>query len=283
MPDISFVIPCYNESEQVIHQIIVKLHILAAQHPEVASYEVILVDDGSTRTDFKVLPAGQFRLIQHKRNRGYGASLKTGIKHARYEWIGILDGDNTYRIEDFALLLPDTRDFDMVIGARPWEQIEWVRRPAKRLITWFASYLADYRIPDLNSGMRLFRRELVENHRRIYPDKFSFSSTLTMVGLTQLYEVKFRKIRYDERVGRSNIHPIKDPARFVTQLFRLAMYFRPLRIFIPLSALLFVLAIARGTRDVYLTNSFGGLALVLFFMSFQVFFFGLIAEIINKK
>jgi len=163
-------------------------------------------------------------------------------------------------------------EHQMIVGARRWRDIKWLRRIPKRCLTWLASFLADSAIPDLNSGMRIFHREIYDGQRRIYPERFSFSSTLTMVGLTRGYEVHFLPIDYFERIGRSSIHPLKDPIRFGYQLLRLSLYFRPLRFFLPLSAIIGSLAVARGLRDLNLTNHFGGLTLVLFFMAFQVFF-----------
>jgi hypothetical protein len=104
-----------------------------------------------------------------------------------------------------------------------------------------------------------------------------------MVALTQYFNTVFVPITYGKRTGKSKIRAFRDTTRFTIQILRLALYFRPLRFFIPLSFVLFLLAAVRGVRDVYVSNQFGGLCLVLFFMSFQVFFFGLIAEIINKK
>ena len=221
--------------------------------------------------------------MEHKVNRGYGAALSTGLRHAKFPWIGIIDADGTYPVERFAEMLGLTGDYRMIVGARRWSDIDRWRRIPKRLLTWLASFLADRRIPDLNSGMRIFHREIYDDYRRIYPDRFSFSSTLTMVGLTSGFEVCFLSIDYFERTGRSSIHPLKDPVRFGYQLLRLSLYFRPLRFFVPLSGLVGALAILRALRDLVVTNHFGGLTLVLFFMAFQVFFFGLIAEIINKK
>ena len=145
------------------------------------------------------------------------------------------------------------------------------------------SFLADYQIPDLNSGMRLFKKEIVEKYLRIFPMGFSFTSTLTMICLTNIYDLKFVDIPYYQRVDNSHISPLKDTARFFSQILRLALYFRPLRFFMPLTGVIATCAVLRGIRDIWVTNHFGGLTLVLFFMAFQVFFFGLIAEIINKK
>jgi hypothetical protein len=131
--------------------------------------------------------------------------------------------------------------------------------------------------------MRLFKKEIVEKYIRIFPMGFSFTSTLTMICLTNIYDLKFVEIPYYKRTDSSHISPLKDTARFLSQILRLALYFRPLRFFMPLTAVIATCAILRGIRDLVLTNHFGGLTLVLSFMAFQVFFFGLIAEIINKK
>ena len=278
---VTFIVPCFDEEPEVLLRIVARLGETAAAAQW--AHEIIVVDDGSTRRAYDEAALGGARLVRHKENHGYGASLSTGLRHAKFPWIGIIDADGTYPVERFAEMLRLTNDYQMIIGARRWDDIHWLRRIPKRCLTRLASFLADHAIPDLNSGMRVFNREIYDGHRRIYPDRFSFSSTLTMVSLTSGYETCFIEIDYRERVGRSSIHPVKDPLRFGYQLTRLSLYFRPLRFFVPLSGLIGVLAVARGLRDLMLNDHFGGLTLVLFFMAFQVFFFGLIAEIINKK
>ncbi len=278
---VTFIVPCFDEEPDVLLRTVVRLReSAAAAH---WTYEIIVVDDASSRCIYDEALLGDVRFLRHKENHGYGASLSTGLRQAKFPWIGIIDSDGTYPVERFADMLRLTGDYEMIIGARSWDDIQWLRRIPKRCLTRLASFLADHAIPDLNSGMRVFRREIYDEHRPIYPDRFSFSSTLTMVSLTSGHETCFLNIDYHERVGRSSIHPLKDPLRFAYQLLRLSLYFRPLRFFIPLSGLISLLAVARGLRDLVLNNHFGGLTLVLFFMAFQVFFFGLIAEIINKK
>jgi len=278
---VTFIVPCFDEEPEVLSRTVARLGetATAAQW----AHEIIVVDDASTRFAYDEAVLGGARLLRHKENHGYGASLSTGLRYAKFPWIGIIDADGTYPAEKFSEMLRLTHEYQMVIGARGWNDIPWLRRLPKRCLTRLASFLADHANPDLNSGMRGFQREIYDDHRRLYPDRFSFSSTLTMVSLTSGYETCFVKIDYLDRVGRSSIHPLKDPVRFGYQLLRLSLYFRPLRFFIPLSGLIGVLAVARGLRDLVLNNHFGGLTLVLFFMAFQVFFFGLIAEIINKK
>jgi glycosyltransferase involved in cell wall biosynthesis len=278
---ITFIVPCFNEDPAVVLSTVSRLREAAAGASW--EHEVIVVDDCSSRTGYDEAGLGGARLVRHRVNRGYGAALSTGLRNARFPWIGIVDADGTYPVEDFTGMLGLTRDYQMIIGARRWGDIHWLRRIPKRCLTWLASFLANHAIPDLNSGMRIFHREVYDGHRRIFPERFSFSSTLTMVALTSGFEVSFVGIDYFERVGRSTIHPVKDPVRFGYQLLRLSLYFRPLRFFLPLSFVVAAFAVARGTRDMMLNDHFGGLTLVLFFMAFQVFFFGLIAEIINKK
>jgi glycosyltransferase involved in cell wall biosynthesis len=277
----TFVIPCYNESPEVLASTVAG--VADAARAAGWAFEIIVVDDASSRFSYAPDASGSFKLVRHKINRGYGAALATGLRNATYPWIGIVDSDGTYPVAKFTEMLHLTDEYQMIIGARSWGDINWLRRIPKRCLTWLASFLANYRIPDLNSGMRIFHREIYDQHRRVYPDRFSFSSTLTMVSLTNGYDVNFFDISYFHRVGQSSIHPIRDPLRFGYQLLRLSMYFRPLRFFIPLGGMIGLLAAARGLRDMSVNNYFGGLTLVLFFMAFQVFFFGLIAEIINKK
>ena len=117
----------------------------------------------------------------------------------------------------------------------------------------------------------------------VRPEGFSFTSTITMAFLTNNLNVKYTRISYNKRKGKSKIHPIKDTIRFFSLVLRLSLYFNPIRFFMPLSSMLFLAAVARGIRDFIIQDSLGGLTLILFFMAFQVFFFGLIAEIINKR
>ena len=280
--EVSFVIPCYNERPELLKETITKLKLSLDQVPQL-DYEVIVVDDGSTKYTYTDIAGDRVIFISHPRNKGYGASLLTGISRSRFPWIGITDADGTYPLDHFPALLAHLENYDMVVGSRDWGAISPLRRPAKRALTRLASFIADYPIPDLNSGMRLFKKEIVEKYIRIFPLGFSFTSTLTMICLTNIYDLKFVDIPYYKRVDSSHISPLKDTARFLSQILRLALYFRPLRFFMPLTGVIATCAVLRGIRDIWVTNHFGGLTLVLFFMAFQVFFFGLIAEIINKK
>ncbi len=277
---ISIVIPCYNESKKVLKN---TLDSIEASLKKIGSlnYEIIIVNDGSNLS-YNEFNAKKIRVINHEMNKGYGVALKTGIKNSKYEYIGITDADSTYPVDKFHLLIKYMSDYDMVVGARPWNKISFIRRVPKYILTSLASFLANYKIPDLNSGFRVFRKDVAEKFWNLYPNGFSFTSTITMGCLTNGYSVKYVTIDYFKRDGKSHIHPIKDTIRFFSLILRLTLYFNPLRFFIPVSLFIFLLAILRGLRDFYKEGFLGGLTLLLFFMAFQVFFFGLLAEIISK-
>jgi glycosyltransferase involved in cell wall biosynthesis len=159
---ISFVIPAFNEGESVpiaIRELLDFLH--SSSYP----WEIILVDDGSDESSRLIWERAAvdmgIRLIHHDFNRGYGAAIKSGIHAAQYPWIAITDADGSYPVASFAELLARRAHAEMVIGSRQGKirAIPWLRRPAKWLINRFASYVARRKIPDVNSGMRIFRRE----------------------------------------------------------------------------------------------------------------------------
>ena len=279
---LSVIVPCYNEAREVLQETIdaikASLEPLAGECP----YEVIVVNDGSKKYNYDDLAAPRVRIVNHRINKGYGGALKTGIRVSRYAWVGITDADGTYPNARFHEFVQAADGYDMVVGARSWKDISALRRGPKYVLTGFASFLADYPIQDLNSGMRIFRKEVAKEFWRLYPNGFSFTSTITMGCVTNGYAVRYLPIDYYKRQGKSYINPIKDTVLFFTLVTRLTLYFKPLRFFLPLSLFSLVGAVARGLRDYQLVGGFGGLTLILFFMAFQVFFFGLLAEIISK-
>ncbi|MBN2014526.1 MAG: glycosyltransferase family 2 protein [Candidatus Altiarchaeota archaeon] len=281
--EISVVVPVYNEERSISGLIADLKRVMKASG---YGHEIIVVDDGSTDGSKKILEGiDGIKVVEHGENRGYGAALKSGIMKSAGEWILIIDADGTYSSDDIPKLLGHFRKYDMMIGARIGEKVRipLSRRPIKGFFNMFAGYLTGKDIPDLNSGLRLFRRDIVEKYWKLFPDKFSFTSTLTMLAMTNDHGVKFIPINYHKRVGSSTIHPIKDTMRFFAQLVRLTLYFNPLKVFAPISAVLLFLALVRGIRDFIVTDSIGNLALILFFMGVQALFFGLLADIINKR
>lgn len=280
---ISIVIPVFNEQESVIETISsVKTAIKRLKY----DFEIIVVDDASRDNTHRILDSiSGIKCITHIINKGYGASLKHGIKAAGGEWIMILDADGTYPAEKIPDLLAHIGNYDMVVGARIGSHVEipLIRRPAKRLLTCFASYLANANIIDLNSGFRVFRKEIAEKYWELFPQRFSFTSTLSMICHTKDYDVKYVPINYFKRKGKSSITPLKDFIRFIRLLFKLSIYFNPLQVFVPVSGLLFLLGISWSLYVLLSIQQMPELGLTLILVSIQIFLMGAIAEIISKK
>ena len=282
-------VPAYNE-EGGIEGVVRRLAALDLGAP----LELLVVDDGSsdgTRGKLSQLEK-EFpclRVIDHGRNRGYGASLKTGFRQAAHEVVVITDADATYpedRIRDLLDCLD--QGAEMAVGARIGESVHipLIRRPAKWALRCLASYLAGVKIPDLNSGLRAFRRELVEKYVGILPDWFSFTTTITLASLTNHHHVEYISIDYAHRSGSSKIKPIQDTLRFISLIIRTVLYFNPLKVFYPLFMGLSLMLGASLYYDIFLTETAPNLSektVLLFVASVQVLGLGLVADLIDKK
>ncbi|MDE0903505.1 MAG: glycosyltransferase family 2 protein [Planctomycetota bacterium] len=286
---VTLVVPAYNE-EGGIEGVVRRLAALDLGAP----LELLVVDDGSsdgTRGKLSQLEK-EFpclRVIDHGRNRGYGASLKTGFRQAAHEVVVITDADATYpedRIRDLLDCLD--QGAEMAVGARIGESVHipLIRRPAKWALRCLASYLAGVKIPDLNSGLRAFRRELVEKYVGILPDGFSFTTTITLASLTNHHHVEYISIDYAHRSGSSKIKPIQDTLRFISLIIRTVLYFNPLKVFYPLFMGLSLMLGASLYYDIFLTETAPNLSektVLLFVASVQVLGLGLVADLIDKK
>lgn len=282
---LSVIVPAYNEEHAVAGVVEEIRRVLNAAG---CAFEVVVVDDGSTdRTEARARGAGA-EVVRHPENRGYGAALKTGIRHARHPWLCITDADGTYpnaRIPDL-LAHAVEHGADMVVGSRTGAHvaIPLVRRPAKWAITRLASMVAGEGIPDLNSGLRVTRRPALLPFFSLLPDGFSFTTTITLAMLSNGYSVAYVPVDYHHRVGRSKIRPIRDTLNFVQLILRIALYFAPLKVFLPLSATLALLAVAWGAFTKLVTGTVADVSTVVIVMSaVQVGVVGLLAELINRR
>lgn len=226
---VSILIPAYNEAGSIASVIQGLRHVLRR-----SKYEIIVIDDGSSDNTAAIALAEGVHVLSHKRNRGYGASLKTGILAAQYECILIMDADGTYPAESIPEIMNALRESDMVVGMRTRENIPFSRRPAKWILRHLAQHITSQKIPDLNSGMRAFRRHLVMRYFSVLSDRFSFTTTLTVAMLSDNYVVSYLPIDYQTRVGKSKIVPW-DFVNFMILILRLSMLFNPLKIFIPIA------------------------------------------------
>ncbi len=291
MPKLSVVVPVHNE-ERAIAGVIEELHAALAGAADLEAFEILVVDDGSTdgtaagaRAAAEGKPA--VRVLARERNRGYGAAIKHGIRHAAHDLIAILDGDGSYPAGKLPELVRAMGDAAMAVGARPrGGAIPLLRRPAKWFLTRLASYLAEEKIPDLNSGMRVFRREVYDRFEAMLPRRFSFTTTLTLAVLCADLPVAFVPIEYRPRVGRSKIRPLRDTLSFLLLIATTVTQFRPLKILGPLAAVVFLAGAAKGTWNLVWPEREPNLKtsdLLLLVAGVQLFALALLADLVSKR
>jgi len=284
MEEVSIIIPAYNEKEGITH-VIESLRLLKEKHGP--RWEIIVVDDGSTDgTSEMVRKFEDVILIQHPLNRGYGAAIKTGMRHAKYNTLVISDADGTYPVSDIPKLIAQLSKSDMVVGARHSNSsnIPMSRRPAKWMLNKLANYLTGTKIPDLNSGLRVMKKDIVMNYVHLLPDGFSFTTTITLAMLTNNYRVEFVPIEYKIRSGKSKIRPIRDTMNFIQLIIRTVLYFDPLKIFLPISAFFFISSIAVLVLSYLFTPKIMDITTVILFISgVQILAIGMIADLIDKR
>ncbi|PIR41817.1 MAG: hypothetical protein COV30_01335 [Candidatus Yanofskybacteria bacterium CG10_big_fil_rev_8_21_14_0_10_37_15] len=283
---ISVAVPVFNEEGAVsstlnsLNDILQKINI---------DYEIIAVNDGSSDKSGEILKGlsiPNLNIIHHAVNKGYGASLKSAIKEARYPWILITDADGTYPVSSIPELLEHVGKYDMVVGSRNGKKVHdtFFRKVGRGIVRKFASYVSGAKIQDINSGLRIFKKEDAEKFWHLFPDGFSFTSTITVASHVNGNRVKYLPIDYHKRAGKSSIKPAKDFVGFLSLIAKLAIYFRPLKVFIPAGIFLMALAvvIVMGGylwRGEILDATFA----VIFITGVQVIIFGFIADMIVKR
>lgn len=283
---VSVIIPAFNEQDSLRETIDKILKVLRNSG---SNFELIVVNDGSNDKSKMVLDSinnEKVRVIHHPTNRGYGASLKTGIKNSKHPWILITDADGTYPIDRIPDLISQAGNYDMVIGARVGKKVsDTISRAIGRgIIRRFASYVAGEKITDINSGLRIFRRRDALRFWHLFPDGFSFTTTITVASHTIGNSVKYVAIDYYKRSGKSSIKPIRDFIGFTSLIARLALYFRPLKVFAPIATMLFILAwIVLVGSWLFLPRILDASFAILIIASFQTLFLGLLADMIVKK
>ncbi len=244
MESVSVIIPAYNE-EQALGPVLDRIRQVMAESGH--AFEIIVVDDGSTDATGQVALARGARVFRHRRKRGAGAARRTGIRQANGDICVMVDGDGTYCVEDIPKMLALFPDADQVVGARKVEagSMAWLRRPTKWFIRQLASLLTGTHIPDLNSGLRAFKRDVMLKFVYMIPDGFSCVTTMTLTFLSNGYIVEYVPTEYYPRVGRSKFHPIKDTYNYLLTVIRIILFFNPLKFLLPAALVLLLGGILR--------------------------------------
>ena len=281
-PGVSIVIPAFNE-EGAIEKVIDEL--IETCSDQGTEFEIIVVDDGSTDRTAERLQDKPVQVIRHPENRGYGASIKSGVLSSRFPWVLITDADGTYPVAEIPKLLAHADHYDMIVGSRTGEDVHipLIRRPAKWVLNRFANFMAQTNIPDLNSGFRLFRKSSFLRFANIYPSGFSLTTTITLALLTNNHPVKYVPVNYYKREGRSKIRPIRDTYNFFLLVLRTALYFDPLRVFFPPALVLLLLGILVSVFELVKFRNVTTVATIILFAAFQTAIMGLLADLIVKS
>jgi len=284
--DVTVVLPVYNEKGHLRTEV---ERISAALDASGMSWEIIVVDDGSDdgsaeQIDELARSRPEIRTIRFGRNRGVGAARRAGTASARGDVVVWTDVDMTYPNDEIPQLVKELDGHDQVVGART---AQGTFRPGRRQARWaigkLAEFLSETDIPDLNSGLRAFRTDVVRQFLHQFPERMSHVTTVTMAFLANGYSIKYVPIEYAERAGTSKFHWWRDTQRYALQVVRMMLSYNPLRIFLPLGMLLGVLGLAKLVYD-WTSDEFQLAAntLLLLFASFQVLAIGLLADLVVR-
>lgn len=274
--EITVIIPAYNE-EKGIGEVIDKIK--DAMENVRAGYEIIVIDDGSTDATAAIVKEKGVKLIQHPYNKGYGAALKTGVKKAKGNIVLFIDADAQQNADDIPRLLGPMEGYDMVVGRRTkGSKIPLLRRVGKSILGALANYLAGQKIPDLNSGFRAIKKEIVMKYMGILPDTFSFTTTITLATIKEGYNLKYIPIETGERVGSSKIKLFRDGSRFIMLILRTIVLFDPMKVFLPTSIILFLMGFSYLSYELVLHLNVPDASVLLITSSILIFLFGILSD-----
>ena len=270
---ISIVLPAKNESGAIgltVDQIL-KLRIVD---------EVIVVNDGSTDNTKDVAEQAGAKVVSHPYSKGNGAAIKTGARAAIGDVIVFMDADGQHDPQDIPKLLQKIdQGYDLVVGARQkGSQASMGRGVANSLYNKLATYMTEHSVEDLTSGFRAVRADKFKEFLYLLPNGFSYPTTSTMAFFRAGYSVTYIPIHAAKRTGKSHIHPLKDGIRFFLIIFKIATLFSPLKMFLPIAVLLFLMATGWYGYTLYEYHRFTNMSALLYTGSVMIFLMGLISE-----
>ena len=293
MKKYSIVVPIYNEEKNI--KFFFKEFDKFSSDFTNENLELVIIDDGSSDNSENLITEWSFKnqsinhkIIKNISNLGYGNSLKKGVNNSSHENIVIIDCDQTYKFSDASALLKrfDHEEIDMIVGAR----IKSIKNRGgyflnlknigREFIRLFASFMTKKKIVDINSGLRIFKKDKFTQVKDFLPNGFSFTSSITCLFFQHEFKVAYQDIEYLIRGGKSKIKPIKDFLNFINLIVKLTIMIKPLRIFVPLFFITFFLSVFFLLLRIFFTQSFFGTGITLLIISLLFLFFGYVFEML---
>ena len=275
--EVSIIIPAYNEA-QTIGKVISDIRAL---RPD---FEIIVIDDGSSDGTGTVASDEGAMVYKHPYNIGNGAAIKSGIRIASGQIMVFMDADGQHDPEDIKKLIEHIPEFDMVVGARPkGDQASWVRALGNRGYNRLASYVSNFNIQDLTSGFRAIKSDIAHNLLYLLPNTYSYPTTLTLGVLRTGRSIKYVRIQSQARkMGKSEVKIVRDGVRFFMIITKICALYSPLRIFLPISFMMFCLGLGHYLYTFLTSGRFTNMSALLFTTSILIFMLGLISEQISQ-
>lgn len=285
MNGLTIIIPVFNE-ESALPGTLENLIPFAKKN----EWEILIVNDGSNDNTKEVLKRynDSIKVIHHPYNKGYGAALKTGIRNSTPDIVCFYDSDGQHNPEDILKLLQDFDNYDMIVGQRSKDSHqEWIRRPGKWILSKAANFLTGKKIPDLNSGLRIVKRNVILKLLHLFPDGFSFSTTSTIAFMNMGLSIGYIPIKTNKRIGKSSVRQLKHGSNVLLLILRLIVLFNPLKVFVPISALIFIAGLIYEVIQGIFLMTAGQERLVpgaffLMLTGILIFFFGLLVDQVSE-
>lgn len=274
---VSIIIPAYNEA-QVIGDVIRKIMDL---YPD---FEIIVINDGSSDdTGTVAIDAGAI-VYSHPYNIGNGAAMKSGVRIASGEILVLMDGDGQHDPEDIGKMLEYFPAYDMVVGARTkGHHSSWARALGNNIFNWLATYVSKFSVKDLTSGFRVIKSEIAHNLLYLLPNTYSYPTTLTLGTLRNGRSIKYVSLDIMARKkGKSKIRLFRDGIRFFMIITKICALYSPLRIFLPVSFLMFVTGLSYYAYTFVVWHRFTNMSALLLTTSIIIFMMGLVSEQISQ-
>lgn len=275
--NISIILPAKNEAAGL-------KKILPLLRDQFPSAEIIVVDDGSTDETTAVAQENSVSCISHPYPKGNGAAIKTGARLATGQTLVFLDADGQHKPSDIHQLIEKFNEgYDMVVGARSWESQAGVHRAAANgFYNRLASWMVDHRVDDLTSGFRVVNADKFRQFIYLLPNGFSYPTTITMSFFRAGYSVAYLPIVAPKRIGRSHVRLLRDGARFVLIIFKIGTLYSPLKMFLPISLVFFILGFSHYAYTLLTQHRFTNMSALMFITSVLIFMIGLVSEQITS-